>query len=140
MSSKRHRPARRTGGRRSGHPPGSAQPRRLAENGQPPAEEYPDTAGHPTVEGERAVLEQWSAPLLVRLSALPAWLAPAIMLVLTLTGLLVGGVVGFVLLLVTALFLGWLAALSWPLLRPRARLLRALVPLAVLAAAILQLL
>lgn len=77
--------------------------------------------------------------MLMRLSSLPPWLLPVIMLVVTFVGLLVGGPVGFACLLLVALFLGWLAVLSWPLLPARSRLLRALVPLAILAAAILQL-
>lgn len=73
------------------------------------------------------------------MSVLPGWLVPVLMLAIAVVGLLVGGPVGFALLLVIALFLAWLAALSWPVLPPRTRLLRVLVPLAVLAAAILQL-
>jgi len=73
------------------------------------------------------------------MSALPGWLVPVLLLAIAVIGLVVGGPVGFALLLVIALFLGWLAALSWPVLPPRTRLLRVLVPLAVLAAAILQL-
>jgi len=73
------------------------------------------------------------------MSALPGWLVPAVMLVIAVIGLVVGGPVGFALLLVIALFLAWLAALSWPVLPPRTRVLRMLVPLVVLVAAILQL-
>jgi len=73
------------------------------------------------------------------MSALPGWLVPAVLLVIAVVGLLVGGPVGFALLLVIALFLAWLAALSWPVLPPRTRLLRVLVPLVVLAAAFLLL-
>jgi hypothetical protein len=61
------------------------------------------------------------------------------MLAIAVVGLLAGGVIGFVLLLVVTLFLTWLAALAWPLLSPQSRLLRILIPLAVLTAAILQL-
>src|SRR5262245_253634 len=89
--------------------------------------------------GPRAALERGSAPLLLRMSALPGWLVPAVMLVIAVIGLVVGGPVGFALLLVIALFLAWLAALSWPVLPPRTRVLRMLVPLVVLVAAILQL-
>ena len=73
------------------------------------------------------------------MSALPGWLIPALMLVIAVVALVVSGPVGFALLLVIALFLGWLAALSWPVLPPRTRLLRVLVPLVLVVAAILQL-
>lgn len=87
--------------------------------------------------GARAALERVSTPLVLRMSALPGWVVPALMLAIAVAGLLVGGPVGFVLLLLVAVFLAWLAALSWPVLAPRTRLLRVLVPLAVLAAAIM---
>jgi len=106
---------------------GPSRPERGADSGSGPR------------RGARAALERGSAPLLLRMSALPGWLVPAVMLVIAVIGLVVGGPVGFALLLVIALFLAWLAALSWPVLPPRTRVLRMLVPLVVLVAAILQL-
>jgi hypothetical protein len=87
----------------------------------------------------RRALERASAPLLVRLSTMPAWLVPLIMAVLAVVGLIVGGVVGFVALTLIAAFLAWLALLSWPVLRPRQRLLRSLAVAIVIAAAVVTL-
>ncbi|MGH8834913.1 MAG: DUF6703 family protein [Actinomycetes bacterium] len=134
--------------RRSRRPvrrPGTArQPGSAAGPGPHPADQHPPQrraadSGGPPRRGARAALERSSAPLLLRMSVLPGWLVPVLMLAIAVVALLVGGPVGFALLLVIALFLAWLAALSWPVLPPRTRLLRVLVPLAVLAAAILQL-
>jgi hypothetical protein len=63
-----------------------------------------------------------------------------IMLALALTGLLVHGPIGFAALAVVAIFLGWLALLSWPVLKPAARALRVLAVGVVAAAAVVQLL
>ena len=90
--------------------------------------------------GARRALERASAPLLIRLHRLPSWLVPLIMLVLAVAGLIVGGVAGFVALGLVAVFLAWLALLSWPVLDSRARLLRFLGVGVVAAAAVIQLL
>ncbi|MCI0687701.1 MAG: hypothetical protein L0Y54_10760 [Sporichthyaceae bacterium] len=123
--------------------PNSGQPR----SGQPKSgEQGPGrrprpigAAGAGPRTGFRASLERASTPVLMRLSALPGWVVPVLMLAVAVTGLFVGGPVGFALLLLVAMFLTWLATLSWPLLSPRTRVLRLLVPAAVLAAAVLQL-
>ena len=56
------------------------------------------------------------------------------------TGLLVQGPIGFAALAVVAIFLGWLALLSWPVLKPGARAFRVLAVGVVAAAAVTQLL
>jgi len=63
-----------------------------------------------------------------------------IMLALAVTGLFIHGPIGFAALAVVALFLGWLAVLSWPALKPGARALRVLAVGVVAAAAVTQLL
>lgn len=74
-----------------------------------------------------------SAPLLVRLHALPRWVVPIFMTVLLLLGLLAnpnetwGFWIGFLSLLFIAVFLFWLLVLSWMILVPTSRLLRVLV-------------
>ena len=123
-------------GSATGPGPGRADQRPA---GRHPPQRRPVDSGGTRRRGVRAALERSSAPILLRMSALPGWLVPVLLLAIAVIGLVVGGPVGFALLLVIALFLGWLAALSWPVLPPRTRLLRVLVPLAVLAAAILQL-
>lgn len=89
--------------------------------------------------GVRRALERASGPLLIRLHKLPSWLVPLIMLGLAVVGLIAGGIVGFVLLGLVAIFLSWLALLSWPVLDRRARLLRFLAVGLVAAAAVIQL-
>jgi hypothetical protein len=65
--------------------------------------------------------------LLARLHALPRLTVPALVLVLTVAGLLAPPLIGVPCLVVLALFLGWLASLAWPRLDQPGRLLRALV-------------
>jgi hypothetical protein len=80
---------------------------------------------------EPSSLERWSAPILVRLAAVPRWLFVLGLAVVFLAGLAVPGVIGAILLLVIALFLAWLAALGWPNYSVGGRLLRVLVVLLV---------
>jgi hypothetical protein len=68
-----------------------------------------------------------SQVLLARLHALPRLTVPAIVLVLTVAGLLAPPLIGAPCLVVLAVFLGWLASLAWPRLDSTGRLLRALV-------------
>ena len=72
----------------------------------------------------RTRLEQRSAAPLVFLRSLPRVVPPLLLLVVAAVGLVVEGVVGAILLFVVAAFLGWLAALSWPVLDQRAQFLR----------------
>ena len=72
----------------------------------------------------RSRLEERSVAPLTYLRSLPRIVPPLLLLVVAGVGLVVEGVIGAVLLLVVAAFLGWLAALSWPVLDPRARTLR----------------
>lgn len=65
--------------------------------------------------------------LLARLHALPRLTVPALVLVLTVAGLMAPPVIGVACLVVLAAFLGWLASLGWPRLDPTGRLLRVLV-------------
>jgi hypothetical protein len=72
----------------------------------------------------------------VYLSRLPRWLPFAVALGLAVFGALVHGPAGAVALGLVALFLAWLAYLSWPALTPPARVLRAVATLAVVGAAV----
>ncbi len=72
----------------------------------------------------RADLERRSVAPLRRLSALPRWAMVFVVVGVLMTGLLLPGPIGALALLLLALFLGWLLALSWPALVPTARLLR----------------
>jgi hypothetical protein len=62
--------------------------------------------------------------VLVRLSSLPRAVPFVVMLALIVAGLWVQGIIGFVLILIGVLFLGWLLFLGWPALRPPERLMR----------------
>lgn len=72
--------------------------------------------------------QQFSAPILLFIHSLPRWVFPVFTALLLLGGLFVAnGVIGGVLLLLLAVVLGWLVALSWSLLTPTARVMRVLV-------------
>ncbi len=72
--------------------------------------------------------------------SLPTWLVPVLMAVLLLAGLALPWRWAGLILLVPALFLGWLLALSWPLVSASGRLLRSTAIAAVTAGLVLLLL
>ena len=75
-----------------------------------------------------SALQRYSAPLLLRMHGLPRWLFPIFTALLLVGGLLVpNAIAATVLLSLLGLILLWLVALSWPILRPIARLMRVLV-------------
>ena len=80
---------------------------------------------------EPSGLERWSAPILVRLAAVPRWLFVLVLAAVFVGGLVIKGFIGGVLLLVITVFLAWLAALGWPQYSPAGRLLRVAVVLLV---------
>lgn len=105
-----------TPNRRSGNPAARAQANNASPDPSP----------------RRRTLEQRSRPWLVRLSAVPR---PVLMLVVTAVmavGLFVHGPVGGIFLLLLAVFLGWLLALSWPAIQPVQRGVRMFVTALVL--------
>lgn len=75
----------------------------------------------------RRAVERRSAVPLVWLHRAPRWLSPVLLGVLFVAGLLTPGLVGGLCLLPVALFLAWLAYLTWPSLDARQRAPRALV-------------
>ena len=78
--------------------------------------------------GARAAFERASAPVLLFLSRLPRWVFPVVLAAILLTGMLIPSpVIGGILLSLIVIALGWLVALSWPLLSVPSRLLRLLV-------------
>jgi hypothetical protein len=119
-------------GRRPSGPPGAARPGRASP---PPTGSALDPPG---AGGSRRLLERVSARPLLYLRQLPAWFPAAIMAVLLLAGLALPGWTGAAALVPLALFLGWLAALSWPALPPQGRLLRAAAVAGVLVIAAIQ--
>jgi hypothetical protein len=87
----------------------------------------------------RTTIERASLPALTRLSALPRAVPFVVMLALIVAGLWVQGVVGFGLIMLGVLFLGWLLYLAWPRLGPSERLMRFTVILLGSALGIIQL-
>lgn len=88
---------------------------------------------------EPSAFQRWSAPLLVRLAALPRWSLVVGLAALLVAGLVLSGWPGAVVLGALALFLAWLAALGWSRLSPAAALLRVVTILLVVVAAVRQL-
>jgi hypothetical protein len=90
----------------------------------------------------RAALERRSYPLLVSLTRVPRWLLVVFMAVCMVTGLMLDDSLawlGALLLAVVAFFLGWLLALSWPIIGTNSRVLRLLTVVALLGIAVMKL-
>ena len=81
-------------------------------------------------------IDQASLPLMTRLSQLPKLLPFAILLILLVAGVLIGGPLGFVLMLLASVFIAWVLYLSWPILSGSERLMRSAVLLFAAAMAV----
>lgn len=81
----------------------------------------------------RARFENRSRPLLLRMQRLPSWLVPALLGVVLLLGLALPMAWSGILLILIALFLTWLTAVSWPAISPASRAFRLLVDLGLFA-------
>jgi len=89
----------------------------------------------------RPQLEKASMPVLMRLTRVPRWL-----LVVTIALCLFLGLVmprslswlGGILLLIVAFFLGWLLALSWPVINGQSKFLRVLIVIVVVLLALFK--
>jgi len=92
----------------------------------------------PGASDARRTLEQSSARPLLLLHQLPVWVVPLLLAALLIAGLAVPGWIGAVALVLVAVFLGWLAAVSWPRLTPSGRLLRVAAIAGVLVVAGIQ--
>jgi len=73
---------------------------------------------------------------MTKLSRLPRLLPFAILLTLLVSGVLIGGPLGFVLMLLAAIFIAWVLYLSWPILSGSERLMRSAVLLFAVAMAV----
>ena len=91
----------------------------------------------PGASPSREAMERRSAAPLVFLRQLPPWLIPVLFAVLVFGGLTVRGPLGGVLLALAAVFLGWLAAVSWPRLSPGGRAGRTAVVAGILVVAVI---
>lgn len=98
--------------------------------------------GSPQGSSGRSALEEWSYPVLTRLTAAPRWLLVVLLASIFVVGLIQTGSlawIGTILLLVVAAFLGWLLALAWPVLTPGRRFFRGLTVAAIVGIAIVKL-
>jgi hypothetical protein len=75
----------------------------------------------PRASPARQATERHSARPLLYLHQLPAWVPSAVLAVLLIAGLALGGPGGSVALCAVAAVLGWLASVSWPRLTPAGR-------------------
>jgi len=127
--------------------PGVTGPHGQRPHGQQPHGQQPRVNPAPrknpnprqfSVNPRRAAFERHSFPYMARLTAMPRWL-----LVIAIGSSLLLGLVlsdsfawlGAFFLLLVAAFLGWLLALSWPLLSGGRRFIRLLVVLALIGLA-----
>ena len=118
-------------------PPGVKGPAPQPGN-QRPQRQQP---GNPPAGTPRGNLERASIPILARLMSVPRWLIVVAMGTFLFLGLIqTGGLswLGGIFLLIVGGFLGWLLALSWPVLTPGRRLTRIVVVAAVLGIAVLK--
>ena len=88
----------------------------------------------------REALSARSRGILLQLSQLPTLVIPGVMLVLMLVGLSAPLPFALPAFAVIAVFVAWLAYLSWPILDSRARLLRGVMLAVVIGAAVARLL
>ena len=115
-------------------PASSQQPKPARQPRQPRQPQQP-------ANSPRGNLERASVPVLMRLLALPRWLIVVLMGAFLFLGLIQTGSLawlGGIFLLIVGGFLGWLLALSWPVLTPGRRLTRIVVVAAVLGIAVLK--
>jgi hypothetical protein len=87
----------------------------------------------------RQRIDHASLPLITRLSRLPKAMPFLIMLAFLGAGAVIGGPVGFVLMGLAAVFIGWILYLSWPRLSGSERIMRLAVLLLAVALAVVQL-
>ncbi len=87
----------------------------------------------------RPSIERASLPLITRLSSLPRAVPFLLLLALLIAGVLIRGPVGFVLMGLGAVFVGWILYLSWPRLTSSERIMRSAVLLLAVTMAVTQL-
>jgi hypothetical protein len=97
-----------------------------AARSAPPADARPALAVPmtPGASGTRQAVERFSARPLFFLAHLPKWVPMVVALGLLVTGFVVPGLLGAAALLLVAIFLGWLAYMSWPRINTYGRVMR----------------
>lgn len=120
---------------------GPRGPQFTSRNSQPAAPRVPKAPKYSS-SPRRAAFERKSFPVLARVTAAPRWLLVVGLGSSLLLGLILSDSwawLGAIFLLIVAAFLGWLLALSWPLLGSGRRFMRILVVGALVGMAILKL-
>jgi hypothetical protein len=84
-------------------------------------------------------IDQASLPVMTRLSRLPRVVPFLVLLVLLVAGVVLQGPVGFVLVGLAAVFVGWVLYLAWPRLNGTERIMRLAVLLLAVVMAVVQL-
>lgn len=112
--------------------------KRPAKSSHSPRTQTPSRRPAPASDSSpaRRRLEIASAGPLMLLSRMPKWIVPAVLALLLVAGLAIQSPWSALFLVPVALFLAWLLALAWPVLTTRGRLMRLVVVLLVVAAAI----
>lgn len=105
-----------------------------------PLSAKPQQAPPTTTSQARRTLEVKSAGPLLILHRMPRWLIPIIMAVFLLLGLVIDAAWAGIFILAIAGFLGWLLALSWPVILPASRAFRSLVIVVVAVVGVMKLL
>ena len=117
------------------HRPDGSRPIRPSESWDSTTRPGPSTTG-----ALRARFEDASRPMLRRMQALPAFLIPVTLGILLFLGLTLNAAWSGLLLILIAVFLFWLTAVSWPAITPGSRILRLAVDVGVLVLGVLKLL
>ncbi len=117
------------------HRPDGSRPGAAPKPSRPPATTSTGPSSSP-----RERFEDFSRPILLRMQALPAFLVPVTLGILLFLGLTLNAAWSGLLLILIAVFLIWLTAVSWPAITPGSRFLRVVVDVGVLGLGVLKLL
>jgi hypothetical protein len=97
------------------------------------------TASSGPAPGLRERFEDFSRPILMRMQAMPGFLIPVTLGILLFLGLTLNATWSGILLMLIAIFLFWLTAVSWPRITTGSRVLRLVVDVAVFVLGVLKL-
>lgn len=119
--------------------PSTGPGRNSSSNGTRPLGPRPRRVPSEVKSPARRKLETMSAGPLLRMHSLPRLVVPGVLFVLFAAGLFLNTSWAGILLVVVAIFVSWLLAVSWPLLEPAAKIIRVLVVAALFATAVWRL-
>ena len=119
------------------HRPEGSRP--VASSARKPARQRAAAQPEPP-QGLRGRFEEFSYPLIARMQSMPVFVVPLLLGVLMLVGLTLPWAWSGILLIVIAIFLLWLTAVSWPTLERGNRIARVGINLAVIGLGVLKML